>query len=223
MLLTGRKREEFPSNPSSARLKFHASVDNSIICLFRHFLCTFPAVKSWGNSAICTSNIWIINHESFVCAVIQCLQSIFFYIILLMLRFGRRSHEKTAVTADINLAERFLWQQNETKGNKIHWLHGVRFFGTLSNRRCTGRFSVGTCAHWQTHWALSHLKHLYLWWSVKELLPILLWASVCVCVCLYGLAKWVMHLIVIRLRNSFETFLLICNKCSVQQSRLTHK
>lgn len=163
-------------------LKFHASVDNSIICLFRHFLCTFPAVKSWGNSAICTSNIWIINHESFVCAVIQCLQSIFFYIILLMLRFGRRSHEKTAVTADINLAERFLWQQNETKGNKIHWLHGVRFFGTLSNRRCTGRFSVGTCAHGQTHWALSHLKHLYLWWSVKELLPILLWASVCVCV-----------------------------------------
>lgn len=38
MFFRWKKREGFPSTPSSTELRFHASLDNSIVFLFRHFL-----------------------------------------------------------------------------------------------------------------------------------------------------------------------------------------
>lgn len=88
------------------QLAFHASLWQL------HFLVIFCVhFITWckTHSAIFTSNISIIDHESFLCAVIQRPLSAFCYIVLLMLGFGCHNQEETEVTGDINLAERFRW------------------------------------------------------------------------------------------------------------------
>lgn len=173
--------------------RFMHLYDGSFISLY--IFCVHFITWCKTHSAIFTSNISIIDHESFLCAVIQCLQSIFCYIVLLTLGFGCHNQEETEVTGDINLAERFWWwtRWNQRKLNTLaNWgcFFFHFFFSLLCNRRHKGTFSACTCA------------------LANSVIEILVFETICEgrdcywsffmpqCVCLYGLAYWVMHLIV---------------------------
>lgn len=161
--------------------RFMHLYDGSFISLY--IFCVHFITWCKTNSAIFTSNISIIDHESFLCAVIQCLQSIFCYIVLLMLGFGCHNQEETEVTGDINLAERFWWwtRWNQRKLNTLaNW--GCFFFIFFLACCVIG----GTKARFQPAHVLGQtqsLKYLYLRRSAKD--GIVIDPSLCLSACVY--------------------------------------